>query len=120
MFFHMFVYVLHVRSVLIRLGFCFYISCVRVTESREMGYGTITVRITDGQSAKIEIMDRHIELEANHRWVKYNYPIIITHTINIIHTLIHIEYKFLIKREIVTTHYYSLFTLRFGDTEIIK
>ena len=39
-----------------------------------MGYGTITVRITGGQSVKIEIMGRHIELEANHRWKKCNYP----------------------------------------------
>ena len=39
-----------------------------------MGYGTITVRITGGQSVKIEIMGRHIEFEANHRWKKCNYP----------------------------------------------
>ena len=71
---HVFVYVLHVRSVLIRLGFCFYIFCVRVTESREVGYGTITVRITGGQSVKIQTTGRHLELEVNHRWVMCNYP----------------------------------------------
>ena len=40
----------------------------------EVGYGTVTVRITGGQSVKIETTSRHIELEANHMWVKYNYP----------------------------------------------
>ena len=74
---HVFVYVLHVRSVLIRLGFCFYIFCVRVTKSREVGYGTITVRITGGQSVKIQITGRHLELEVNHMWVMCNYPLII-------------------------------------------
>ena len=39
-----------------------------------MGYGTVTVRITGRQSVKIETTGRHIELEANHRWEKCNYP----------------------------------------------
>ena len=39
-----------------------------------MGYDTVTVRITGGQSVKIETTGKHIKLEANHRWVKCNYP----------------------------------------------
>ena len=58
-------------------SFVFYIFYVRVTESREVGYGTITVRITGGQSVKIETTGRHIELEANHRWTKCNYPFLL-------------------------------------------
>ena len=42
----------------------FYLFCVRVTEIGEVGYSWVTVRITGG----------HIELEANHIWVKCNYP----------------------------------------------
>ena len=57
------------------MGYLMTLICVRVTESREVGYGTITVRITGGQSVKIETTGRHIELEANHRWVKCNYPL---------------------------------------------
>ena len=34
----------------------------------------VTVRITGGQSVKIETTGRHIELKANHRWVKCDYP----------------------------------------------
>ena len=45
-------------------------------ERREVGYGTVMVRITGGQSVKIETMGRHIELEANHRWEKCNYPLL--------------------------------------------
>ena len=43
-------------------------------ERREVGYGTVTVRIIGGQSVKIETTGRHIELEANHMWKKCNYP----------------------------------------------
>ena len=39
-----------------------------------MGYGTIMMRIIGGQSVKIETMGRHIELKANHKRVKCNYP----------------------------------------------
>ena len=45
-------------------------------ERREVGYGTVMVRITGGQSVKIETTGRHIELEANHRWEKCNYPLL--------------------------------------------
>ena len=45
-------------------GSVFYLFCVRVTEIGEVGYGWVTMRITGG----------HIELEANHRWKKCNYP----------------------------------------------
>ena len=48
------------------MGCVFYLFGVRVTENIEVGYGALTVRITGG----------HIKLEANHRWVKYNYPYI--------------------------------------------
>ena len=45
-------YVLHVQdlseSVLICLGFCFLLFCVKVTAEGEVGYGTIMVAITDG------------------------------------------------------------------------
>ena len=43
-------------------------------ENIEVDYGALTVRITGGQSVKIQTMSGHIELEANHRWVKCNYP----------------------------------------------
>ena len=39
-----------------------------------MGYSTVTVRITGGQSVKIETTGGYIELEANHRLVMCNYP----------------------------------------------
>ena len=78
--FQIFGYVLHVLHVQdLRVFwsvwcFVFYIFFVRVTESREVGYGTVTVRITGGQSVKIETTGGHLELEANHKWVKCNYP----------------------------------------------
>ena len=59
-------------------GFVFYIFCVRVTENGEVGYSTITMRIIGGQSIKIETTGRHIELKANHMWVKCNYPILLS------------------------------------------
>ena len=40
-----------------------------------MGYDTVTMRITDGQSVKIQTTDGYIELEANHRVVMCNYPL---------------------------------------------
>ena len=40
-----------------------------------MSYGIVTVRITGGQSVKIQTMGGYIELEANHRLVMCNYPL---------------------------------------------
>ena len=40
--------------------------------------------------------------------------------ISIKHKLTHIYYKFIIKKEILKTHKYSLFTFKAGDTEIVK
>ena len=48
--------------------------CVRVTSALEVGYGGVTEGITDGKSVKNETTGRQTELEANHRWVKCNYP----------------------------------------------
>ena len=53
----------------------FTFSVLRVTENGEVGYGTVTMRITGGQSVKIETTGRHIKLETNHRWLKCNYPL---------------------------------------------
>ena len=47
-------------------SFVFYILYVRVTKRKEVGYGTVTVRITGGQNVKIKITYRHIKLEVNH------------------------------------------------------
>ena len=40
---------------------------LRVAKNIEVGYGALTVRITGGQSVKIQTTGGHIELEANHR-----------------------------------------------------
>ena len=45
----------------------FYLFGVRVTENIEVDYEALMVRITGGQSVKIQTMGGHIELEANHR-----------------------------------------------------
>ena len=45
----------------------FYLFGVRVTENIEVDYEALMVRITGGQSVKIQTIGGHIELEANHR-----------------------------------------------------
>ena len=45
----------------------FYLFGVRVTENIKVDYEALMVRITGGQSVKIQTTDGHIELEANHR-----------------------------------------------------
>ena len=45
----------------------FYLFGVRVTENIEVDYEALMVRITGGQSVKIQTTSGHIELEANHR-----------------------------------------------------
>ena len=45
----------------------FYLFGVRVTENIEVDYEALMVRITGGQSVKIQTTGGHIELEANHR-----------------------------------------------------
>ena len=45
----------------------FYLFGVRVTENIEVDYEALMVRITGGQSVKIQTTGRHLELEANHR-----------------------------------------------------
>ena len=58
----------------------FYLFGVRVTKNIEVSYGALTVRITGGQSVKIQTTGGYIELEANHRWVMCNYPKILSIT----------------------------------------
>ena len=53
---------------------------LRVAKNIEVGYGALTVRITGGQSVKIQTTGGYIELEANHRWVMCNYPKILSIT----------------------------------------
>ena len=47
-------------------SFVFYIFYVRVTKRKEVGYGTVTMRITGRQNVKIETTNRYIKLEVNH------------------------------------------------------
>ena len=48
MFYMFFMFKIWVRVFWSVWGFVFYIFCVRVTESREVGYDTVTVKITGG------------------------------------------------------------------------